>query len=137
MNTRIHSTRDARRTVAGALFALAAVALVAPVRAHAADAVTAGRDSFLTHCSDCHSTRAGKNGKGPSLAGIVGRRAGSVPGFEYTDANRNSTITWTPDVLQQYLANPRGYLPGTKMKFKGVSDANERTALVAFLGTLK
>jgi cytochrome c len=112
----------------------AASTLAGPARA---DDVARGRDSFLTHCADCHSTRPGRNGKGPSLAGIVGRRAGTVPGFEYTDANRRSTITWTAEVLQQYLADPRGYLPGTKMKFKGLTDAGERTALVAFLGTLQ
>jgi cytochrome c len=116
---------------------VALAALAGAPRAHAADEVARGRDSFLTHCSDCHSTRAGKNGKGPSLAGIVGRRAGTVPGYEYSDANRGSAITWTPEVLQKYLENPRGYLPGTKMKFKGVGDAGERAALVAFLGTLK
>ena len=74
----------------------------------------AGMDAFATYCADCHSTSDDmKNRKGPSLFGIIGRKAGTVPGFEYSDANKATGWVWTQDQLRSYLPNPRAAMPGT------------------------
>ena len=108
----------------------------APARA-AGDAAK-GQEIFATNCADCHTTtHGGKNKKGPNLFGIVGRPAGSIPDFEYTDANKNSGVVWTPDVLNKYLTAPKKFIIDTKMKFDGLPDAAERADLIAYLETLK
>lgn len=73
---------------------------------------------------------------GPSLFGIVGRPAGSVPGFHYSAANRNSGLTWDTATLDKYLTNPRQMVPGTLMAYPGLTDARKRTDLIAYLATL-
>lgn len=93
-----------------------------------------GRRMFL-QCQSCHSLAAGDNRSGPSLNGIVGRPAGSVEGFQYTEANRNSGITWTEQELWAYLENPRGKIPGTNMVFAGIRDGQQRADLIAHLKT--
>jgi len=70
---------------------------------------------------------------GPSLAGIVGRAAGSVAGFSYSNANKNSGITWTPEKMFQYLEKPARVVPGTKMAFAGLSKAQDRADVIAYL----
>lgn len=92
----------------------------------------AGKMVFA-QCRTCHVTDPGVNRTGPSLAGIVGREAGSVPGFNYTDANKNSGITWTEPKLFQYLENPQRVIPKTKMIFAGLPDAQKRADLIAYL----
>ncbi len=93
-----------------------------------------GADSFDANCADCHSvSKQLKNKKGPSLFGIVGRHAGTVAGQEYSPANKSSNVTWTPDVLTRYLADPQAVVPGTTMKFKGLKSQKEIADLVAFL----
>jgi cytochrome c len=106
---------------------------VAAETAALAQNVSNGADSFDANCGDCHSVKAGKNKKGPSLAGLVGRHAGTVPGQDYSPANKSSNLVWTPDVLTRYLANPQAVIPGTTMKFKGLKDPKEIADLVAFL----
>ena len=73
------------------------------------------------------------NRVGPSLAGVVGREAGTVEGYNYTPANANSGITWTPEKLFQYLENPQRVVPGTKMAFAGLSDGQDRADVIAYL----
>ena len=75
------------------------------------------------------------NKTGPSLHGVVGRAAGSIADFNYTDANKNSGITWTPEELFVYLADPQAKIPGTKMIFPGIKDAQQRADLIAYLET--
>ena len=87
-------------------------------------------------CKACHSVEPGKNGIGPSLAGIWGDKAGVVPGFEFSDAMKNSGLTWNQPTLDRYLADPRGVVPGTKMAFGGVKDAAQRQAIINYLKTL-
>ncbi len=70
---------------------------------------------------------------GPSLAGIVGRAAGSVAGYSYSNANKNSGITWTPEKMFQYLEKPARVVPGTKMAFAGLSKAQDRADVIAYL----
>ncbi len=94
--------------------------------------------AVFDRCAICHSnTKAGGNKLGPDLFGIVGRKAGTYPGYSYSAAMKGSGITWTPDKLDAYLAVPQQVVPGNKMPFAGVSNAAQRADLVAYLGTLK
>jgi cytochrome c len=97
----------------------------------------AGKALFRTICTLCHSNVPEQNKVGPSLFGVVGRRSGTVPGYNYSDANKNSGIVWTVDVLDKYLINPQAVVPGTKMGYPGQKDDQKRADLVAYLCTLK
>lgn len=92
----------------------------------------AGKRVFA-QCRTCHVTDPGVNRIGPSLAGIVGHQSGSIPGFNYSEANANSGITWTEEKLFQYLENPQRVVPKTKMIFAGIPDAQKRADLIAYL----
>ncbi|MBX6366756.1 MAG: cytochrome c family protein [Rhodospirillales bacterium] len=116
------------------LSTIAAASLVAIFSvAGSAYANDAGEKVFKKYCTACHTVEAGKNRVGPSLAGIVGRKAGSVPGFAYSDANKNSGVVWDEDKLNEYLENPKKFMPGTKMVFAGIKKEEERKALIDFL----
>ncbi len=119
-----------------AALALGAVLVTPLAAAHAQDA-TAGEAVFKRQCGICHSPVQGKNMVGPSLFGIVGRPAGSVTGFHYSQANKTSGITWDEAKLDPYLTNPRGVVPGTIMAFAGLKDAKQRADVIAYLATLK
>ena len=93
----------------------------------------AGKDLFERRCSGCHATDSNK--EGPRLRGVVGRKAGTVAGYPYSDALRNSGITWTEDLLTRWLENPEAVVKDNDMEFR-VSNAEERAALVAWLKTL-
>ncbi|WP_438730595.1 c-type cytochrome [Parasphingorhabdus sp. DH2-15] len=84
-------------------------------------------------CRQCHVVEPGVNRVGPSLAGIVGREAGSVDGFNYSKANAESGITWSEEKLFQYLEDPRGVVVGTKMIFNGLPKAQDRADIIAYL----
>ena len=88
---------------------------------------------FKKNCAICHTLEAGKNKIGPSLAGVVGRKAGSVPGFAYSAANKNSGDIWDAQTLDTYLADPRKFMPGTKMVFAGLKNLQDRKALIEYL----
>jgi len=94
-----------------------------------------GKIAFL-QCQTCHSGDAGVNKIGPSLHGVVGRKASSVPGYSYSAANHASRITWTEEKLFQYLEKPQRVVPGTKMSFAGFSDPQKRADVIAYLKTL-
>ena len=119
-----------------AMLFLAGAVLLAASSAHAQDAA-AGEKVFKSQCSICHATAAGKNLLGPSMAGVVGRKAGTVPGFHYTDANKNSGLTWDEATLDRYLAGPRAVVPGTTMAYSGVKAEQQRKDLIAYLATLR
>jgi cytochrome c len=91
---------------------------------------TKGGIVFL-QCKTCHELD--KNKIGPMLHGVVGRAAGTIAGYTYSDANKNSGITWTPEKLFQYLEKPQRVVPGTKMTFAGLSDAQKRADVIAYL----
>lgn len=85
-------------------------------------------------CKQCHKIGAeGANFYGPTLNGIVGRPAGSVPGYAYSDANKNSGIVWNEDALRVYLREPQHNVPGTKMTFAGLHDPQDIENVIAFL----
>lgn len=93
-----------------------------------------GADVFDEACGECHSVSPSlKNKKGPSLYGVVGRAAGQVQGFAYSEALLASGIHWTPDKIDAYLAAPKSVIPGGKMKFDGLDKARERTDVIDFL----
>lgn len=92
----------------------------------------AGKTVFI-QCQACHSIKEGENRVGPSLYGKIGATAGQVPGFKYSDANKNSGIVWTEEKLFEYLKNPRAVIPGTTMAFAGIPDPQKRADVIAFL----
>lgn len=92
-----------------------------------------GQAIFENNCSICHSIEPGKNKIGPSLAGVVGRKSGSVPGYSYSDANKKSGLTWDEATLDKYLTDPRAVVPGTKMLFAGLKNPEDRKAVIAYL----
>lgn len=92
----------------------------------------AGRRVF-TKCMSCHVIAEGQNRVGPSLYGVVGREAGGVENFRYSEANSQSHLIWTEPALYVYLENPREYLPGTTMAFPGLPRAQERADVIAFI----
>lgn len=115
---------------------LAIASIFAAARAKAQDA-TAGERVFKLNCSICHSVQPGRNVVGPSLFAVVNRHSGQVQNFHYSDANKNSGLTWNVATLDRYLAGPRDLVPGTKMTFPGLRDARQRADLIAYLGTLR
>ena len=98
--------------------------------------VAAGEKVFAL-CRSCHVLDEGVNRVGPSLYNVVGRPSGSVAGFSYSDANKNSGVTWSEDVLFEYLKDPKAFMPGTKMAFPGIKDDQDRANLVAYLASTK
>ena len=116
------------------LITSALVATVTGASALAADPA-AGEKVFKSQCSICHSVAKGRNMVGPSLFGIVGRKAGTVEGFHYSPANRNSGLTWDGATLEKYLANPKATVPGTIMTYPGLKSNSQRADLVAYLAT--
>lgn len=99
--------------------------------AYTGDAAKGATD--FTTCKTCHSIDAGVNKIGPSLHNVVGRKAGTIAGFNYSPANKNSGITWTPEKLFQYLEKPSRVVPGTKMVFPGFPDPQTRADVIAYL----
>ena len=92
----------------------------------------AGRKIF-DQCRGCHSLSPSQNGLGPTLYHLFGRRAGSVPGYVYSPALKNSVIVWTAGTLDRFLRNPRGFVAGSKMTSPDIKDPRDRKNLLAFL----
>lgn len=93
------------------------------------------RGELLSYaCQACHSLGPGEqHGVGPNLNGVFGRRAGSAPGFDYSEALSDAGLVWSPELLDQWLAEPAGFLPGTTMAFTGYQSAEDRAALIDYL----
>ena len=111
-------------------------ALVMSSAALAAGDPAAGEKVFASHCASCHATKPGENKIGPSLAGIVDSKSGTVAGFEFSAAMREANVTWDDANLDKYLANPAGFIHGTKM-FVNLPNATDRQNVIAYLNTLK
>jgi len=117
---------------------IAAATLMSGGAAWAAGDAAAGKTVFNRVCNACHTDEAdGPRKLGPTLFGVAGRKAGSVEGFRYSQANKSSGITWTPDVLDEYLKDPKAKVPGTIMAFAGLKNDTERQNVIAYLETLK
>jgi cytochrome c len=95
----------------------------------------AGKSSF-NKCLACHAIGEGaKNKVGPVLNGLDGRKSGTVEGYNYSDANKNSGITWGKDVFLEYIKDPKGKIPGTKMVFAGIKNEKEAGDLWAYVAS--
>ena len=86
-------------------------------------------------CQACHSLEPGRNGLGPSLAGLIGKKASGVPNYNYSPAMKGSNLTWDVATLDAYLSDPQRVVPGNKMPFPGLKTENERNAVIAFLAS--
>ncbi|BAF89274.1 MULTISPECIES: c-type cytochrome [Azorhizobium] len=102
--------------------------------AHAQDAA-AGERLFRARCASCHAVESGQNRIGPSLSGVIGRKAGSLEGARYSQGMRALDVTWDAAQLDTYLANPRAMVPGTTMTVS-VTSAADRAAITGYLQTL-
>jgi cytochrome c len=116
--------------------ALAAVLQVATAATATAADPAAGQKVFAV-CKACHQVgEKAKNGVGPILNGVVGRPAGSVEGFKYSDAMKASGITWDEAALDEYLKDPKGKVPGNKMAYAGLKDDTKRANVIAYLSQI-
>ena len=114
-------------------FSLAGAALLASMSASMAQDAAAGEKVFAK-CKICHQIGEGaKNFVGPVLNGVVGRKAGTYPDYHYSEANKNSGITWTEAELKKYLKDPKAVVPGTKMVFPGLQSEQDIDNVIAYL----
>jgi cytochrome c len=115
------------------LFILSSAALIASLGAAEAQDAAAGEKVFA-QCKACHQIgENAKNAVGPVLNGVIGRPAGSVEGYSYSPANKNSGLTWDEATFRDYIKDPKAKVPGTKMVFAGVKDEKRVSDLVAYL----
>jgi cytochrome c len=122
-----------RDVLKAAIFA--AAILAAPATARADGDPVAGKQVFKK-CHACHNVGEGvRNAVGPVLNGVVGRKAGTYEGYNYSDANKSSGITWDAATLDTYLKEPKAEVPGTKMAFPGLSSDKDRADVIAYLST--
>jgi cytochrome c len=125
--------RVRRTCITGACFL--SLFAVLNVASHAAGQDAAdGKDVFARRCSGCHAPDSNK--EGPRLRGVLGRTAGTAPGFQYSDALRASGIVWNEEVLNKWLENPQALVTNNDMEFR-VPNAAERTAVTAYLKSLR
>jgi cytochrome c len=124
----------ARRWTTTALAASALGLAAMTALAQPPGAPAKGADVFDDHCSDCHALQGVH--QGPSLVGVVGRKAGTLPGYDYTPAMKASGLVWSPAALDRFLVGPKKLVPGTAMEAV-VLDPAERRDLIAYLATLK
>ena len=116
------------------IWVLAGAFVVATAGAGLAQDIAAGEGVFKRLCFPCHDAGPGAKVKlGPPLNGLDGCQAGTLPGFNYSDANKNSGITWSHDSFAKYLTNPMQQMPGTRLAFAGVRNEADITNLWAFL----
>ena len=119
------------------VLALALLAIVATSGAAKAQDLAAGEQSFRK-CLPCHSVgEDARNKIGPVLNGLDGRKSGTVPEFNYSDANKKADITWSEAAFKDYIQNPMARVPGTKMAFIGIKNEKEIADLWAYLKQFK
>lgn len=118
-----------------AVIAMYAALAPSPAAAGLGNAV-AGKTVYA-RCAACHSVDTPVNRLGPSLLGVVGRKAATVPGYNYSPALKASGLMWTPVQLDAFLAAPRLKVPGNKMGFLGLANAADRANVIAYLGSTK
>jgi cytochrome c len=112
---------------------VASAVIVASAGCASAQDLAAGETSFKK-CLPCHRVGEGaKNLVGPVLNGLDGRKSGTIEGYNYSEANKNSGITWNEEVFREYIKDPRAKIPGTKMVFAGIKSENEIGNLWAYL----
>jgi cytochrome c len=119
----------------------AAVATLVAGAAGAADTLdkartAAGEIMFERNCRICHSPSADTASYGPTLTGVYGRKAGSVEGYDYSDAMKKAGIVWTAEALRAWMADNTHFMPGTKMRHVGVTDPAEQDFIIAYLQSI-
>lgn len=120
------------------LAALAALSTVLPAASALAEGDPAEGKTVFRKCAACHTVQAGKNRVGPSLAGIVGRKAATADGFKYSNAMQGFGAgggVWDEATLDAYLSDPKAFIKGNKMAFPGLKKADERADVIAYLKT--
>ncbi len=118
---------------AAAIMAAGLAAGLATTGAARADGDAARGEKRFADCAACHSVKAGENEVGPSLHGIFARKAGELADFRYSPAMKRSGITWTPQTLETFIADPQKQVPNNRMPYAGLPDAQGRADLVAYL----
>jgi cytochrome c len=117
--------------------ALATLAALLPLALGAAPARAEGDpakgEKVFARCKTCHEVAKEQNKVGPHLVGVMGRKAGAVEGFKYSDAMKNSGIVWDDAALAAYLKDPKGSMPGNKMAFPGLKKDDELADVIAYL----
>ena len=112
-----------------------AIGMIAAMPAVASAADAAAGETVFAKCKACH--QIGKNAVGPNLAGVIGRKAGTVEGFTYSDAMKNSGLTWDEATFKDYIADPKKKIPGNKMVFMGLKEAADIDNLLEYLKAAK
>src|SRR5215510_5601352 len=115
--------------------ALACTSIVLFGQARAAGDAAAGKSTFQRTCSSCHTTEAGKNGFGPSLAQVIGRKSGGLAGFTYSPAMAQAGLTWDEKTLDQFITSSTAAVPGTSMPVAAPSAA-DRADITSWAGPL-
>jgi len=115
-------------------FAAALGLIITACAAHAAGDAVAGKTAFDNQCAACHTSVVGKNGFGPSLAGVVGRKSGTLAGYAYTPAMTHANLTWDAATLDQFLTSSTAKVPGTSMPVE-IADEKTRADTIAYLAT--
>jgi cytochrome c len=119
------------------VLAIVAIALAGSAGTALAQDLAAGEQSFRK-CLPCHAVGAdARNKVGPLLNGLEGRKSGTIEGYSYTEANKNSGITWSADSFKDYIKDPRARIPGTKMVFAGIKNEKEITDLWGYISQFK
>ncbi len=112
--------------------AIAAAIVGLSLVAHAQSDVARGEKKFAD-CAACHSLQDGVNNVGPSLHGLLNRKAGNISDFRYSPAMKRSGIIWTTQTLDEFLSDPQKMVPANRMPYGGIADARERADLIAYL----
>jgi cytochrome c len=112
-------------------------AVTAVATAHSEGDPKQGEAVFKKNCLVCHAVEAGKNKIGPTLHGIVGKPSATVANFQYSEAMKNAGKTWDAKTLDEYLQNPRDFIPNTKLIFAGLKNEGDRKNLITYLESQK
>ncbi len=116
------------------MLAILAVAMIPPALAESLEGDVARGRTLYKKCQGCHPLKPGKhNSWGPNLHGVIGRKAGSAEGYGYSDALQAADFIWTAERLEEFLRDPKAYLPGVTMVLKPLPDAQARADIIAYI----
>jgi cytochrome c len=116
-----------------AISATATLFLLLPIAVARADGDAVRGEARFQDCAACHKLEAGANNVGPSLHGILARKAGEIADFRYSPAIKRSGIVWTPETLDRFITDPQALVPGNRMPYAGMANASDRADLIAYL----
>jgi cytochrome c len=125
--------RTSHAIAAALAAALSATLALTAFCTQAAQADPKHGEKLFDECKTCHSAERGVNGVGPSLAGVVGRKAGTLDDFRYSPAMKRSDITWNPKTLDAFLNDPQQVIPANRMPYSGMPDAKSRADLIEYM----